>query len=85
MTSRVEIVQLGPRLEESGYTLFKYPITRDFDTLAKYKGDGKCSEVQFNCLYKEAQKLGVKMNWDIERIPGELFPGVLLSRKKQVK
>ena len=89
MTSRVEIVQLGPRKEESGYNLFKSPITLDFDTLAKYKGDGKCSEVHFNCLYKEedatsAQKLGVKMNWDLERIPGELLPGVLLSRKKQV-
>ena len=89
MTSRVEIVQLGPRWEESGDNPFKFPITLDFDTLAKYKGDGKCSEVHFNCLYKEedatsAQKLGVKVKWDLERIPGELFPGVLLSRKKQV-
>ena len=45
MTSRVEIVHLG---RKGGH--FKDTVTLDFDTLTKYKGDGKCREVHCNNL-----------------------------------
>ena len=43
MTSRVEIVHLGGKDGE-----YKDTISLDFDTLTKYKGNGKCREVHCN-------------------------------------
>ena len=43
MTSRVEIVHLGGKNGD-----YKDTVSLDFDTLTKYKGDGKCREVHCN-------------------------------------
>ena len=45
MTSRVEIVHLGGKDKDGEY---RDSISLDFDTLTKYKGDGKCREVHCN-------------------------------------
>ena len=47
MTSRVEIVHLGGKDKDGEY---RDTISLDFDTLTKYKGDGKCREVHCNNL-----------------------------------
>ena len=50
MSSRVEIVHLGNK--ESVWSKWgDLPVSLDFDTLTKYKGDGKCSEVHCNNLH----------------------------------
>merc|ERR1719239_170291 len=45
MTSRVEIVHLGGKDKDGEY---RDSGTLYFDTLTKYKGDGKCREVHCN-------------------------------------
>ena len=69
MTSRVEIVHLGNR---DGVT------SLDVDTLTKYKGDGKCREVQCFWIdllnsggdrwidYESTETWAEEMNWNID-------------------
>ena len=49
MTSRVEIVHLGSKMDDDVDGVCYTRIRLDFDILTKYKGDGKCREI--NCNY----------------------------------
>ena len=60
MTSRVEVVYLG---DPHGFR----DVQIDVETLTKYKGDGKCREIQ--CVWNWRQSLGRWVEWmDLESI-----------------